>query len=406
MLSQEMLSRFDRNPTLPGEPYPVFRVVREMDPVHWCAEAKLWAITRYDDAQTVLKHPGFSRQAYLDQLEKRIGSQPIIEMQRHELVFMDNPRHEQLRRLISEFVNADSIRGLKAQMDAVVERRITPLLQRGRCDVVGDYIQRLPTGIAALWLGVPEEERERVTDWIFPLVSGRGVVRDVATVTAANGATTELRAYFGQLVEQRRLHPAADLISQLLTAQAKCPSLLTDDVLFALIVAVFAGGHTPGIALISTTLLALLRSPDQLARLQADPSLLPAAIEEGLRFNSPTQAPNPLVALEDIVIGKKTMRKGDVVTVILSAANRDPEVFHDPDRFDMGRMPNRHLAFSAGAHYCLGAMMTRLEAQSILTPFIHRFRDLRLACDDHELVWKPHDRFRTLSALPVTFQPS
>lgn len=403
-----MFSQFDQNPTLPGEPdpYPIFRAVRETDPVHWCTGANLWAITRFEDAQTVLKHPGFSRQAYLDQLETRIGFQPIIEMQRHELVFMDNPHHEQLRRLISEAVNVESLRGLKARMDDLVESNFAPLVSRGTFDVIGDFIRRLPTGIAAMWLGVPEEDRERITDWIFPLVSGRGVVRDAATTAAANRATAELRAYFGQLVEQRRLNPAEDLISHLLSAQTKAPSLLSDDDLFALIVAVFAGGHTPGIALIATTLLALLQSRDQLSRLQTDPSLLPAAIEEGLRFNSPTQAPNPLVALEAVDVGGKTIRKGDVVTVVLAAANRDPEVFPDPDRFDIYRTPNRHLAFSAGAHYCLGAMMTRMEAQCILTPLTQRLPELRLACDPRELVWTPNDRFRTLAALPIAFQPA
>ena len=406
MPTPDTFARFDLNPTLPGEPdpYSVFRAVRETDPVRWCAGAGLWAITRYDDAQTVLKHPGFSRQAYLDKLEARIGSQPIIEMQRHELVFMDNPHHEQLRRLIGEAVNVESIRGLKAQMDALVEGKIASLQVRGEFDVIGDFVQRLPTGIAALWLGVPAADRERITDWIFPLVSGRGVVRDAATTAAANRATAELRAYFGQLVAQRRQAPAGDLISRLLAAQAKDPSLLSDDDLFALIVAVFAGGHTPGIALMATTLLALLQFPDQLARLQADASLLPSAIEEGLRYNSPTQAPNPLVALEDVVIGNKTIRKGDVITVILAAANRDPAAFPNPDQFDIGRMPNRHLAFSAGAHYCLGAMMTRMEAQSILAALTQRLQGLRLACEPQELVWTPHDRFRTLAALPVAFQ--
>lgn len=401
-----MWACFDLNPTLPGEtdPYPIYRAVREADPVHWCAGAGLWAITRYDDAQTVLKHPGFSRRAYLDQLERRIGSQPILEMQRHELVFMDNPQHEQLRRLIGDAVSVETVRGLKERMNALVESKLAPLLARGAFDVIGDFVQRLPTGIAALWLGVPDEDRERITDWIFPLVSGRGVVRDAATTAAANRATTELRAYFGGLVEQRRQAPTEDLISQLLAAQTKAPTLLTDDDLFALIVAVYAGGHTPGVALIASTLLALLQFPDQLKRLQADPSMLPAAIEEGLRFNSPTQSPNPLVALEDVALGNKVLRKGDVVTVILAAANRDPDIFPDPDQFDIRRTPNRHLAFSAGAHFCLGAMMTRMEAQCILGALTQRLSGLRLACEPRELVWTPHDRFRTLAALPIAFQ--
>jgi len=179
--------------------------------------------------------------------------------------------------------------------------------------------------------------------------------------------------------------------------------LFSDDDLFGLFAAVFAAGHTPGIALLSGTLLDLLQFPDQLERLRADLSLLPLAIEEGLRYNSPTQAPNPLAALEDISIRDKTIHRGDALTVILASANRDPEVFPDPERFDVGRSPNRHLAFSAGAHYCLGAMLTRLEAQSILTALVERLAGLRLACNSSELTWIPHDRFRMLAALPIAF---
>jgi cytochrome P450 PksS len=128
------------------------------------------------------------------------------------------------------------------------------------------------------------------------------------------------------------------------------------------------------------------------------------AIEEGLRYNSPTQAPNPLAALEDISVHGKTIHKGEAVTVILASANRDPEVFPEPDRFDAGRTPNRHLAFSAGAHYCLGAMLTRLEAQSILAALVQRLPGVRLACSSSELTWIPHDRFRLLAALPIAFE--
>jgi len=147
-----------------------------------------------------------------------------------------------------------------------------------------------------------------------------------------------------------------------------------------------------------------LQSPDQLARLRADPSLLPLAIEEGLRYNSPTQAPNPLAALEDISIRGKTIHKGEALTAILASANRDPEVFPEPDRFQVGRTPNRHIAFSAGPHYCLGAMLTRLEAQSILAALV-RLPGLRLACNSSDLTWIPHDRFRVLTALPIAFEP-
>jgi cytochrome P450 len=188
--------RFDKNPTLPGvsDPYPIFHAVREADPIHWCTGANLWAVMRYDDAQTVLKHPRLSRQAYLDTLEARSGPQPITAMQRHELVFMDNPRHEKLRRLITGAINAQSVHELQAKTDALVAQKITDLLPRGKFDVLADLVHSLPTTVAAAWLGVPDEDRERVTARIFPLVSGRGVARDPKTTAAASAAAKELRA--------------------------------------------------------------------------------------------------------------------------------------------------------------------------------------------------------------------
>ena len=374
--------------------------------MHWCPGANLWAVMRYHDAETILKHPHLSRQAYLDTLEVRAGRQPITDMQRRELVFTDNPRHEKLRRLIGTAINAQSIGNLQATTDTLVEQKFAPLLARGKFDVIGDFVLTLPTSVAAAWLGVPDEERERVTAWIFPLVSGRGVARDPETTAAANKAATEMRAYFDALMKQRRAAPANDLISGLLAVQAQDPSLLSDDDIFGLIVAVFAAGHTPGIALMALTLLALLQNPDQLARLRADPSLLPLVIEEGLRYASPTQAPNPLVALEDINVGGKTIRRGQAVTVILASANRDPEIFPDPDRFDAGRTPNHHIAFSVGPHFCIGAMLTRMQAEKAIAALTQRLPDLQLACDIGDLKWIPHDRFRTLASLPVSFRPS
>jgi cytochrome P450 len=176
-------------------------------------------------------------------------------------------------------------------------------------------------------------------------------------------------------------------------------------VMFGLIVAIFGAGHAPGIALIALTLLTLLEFPDEMKRLRENPQLLPGCVEEGLRFVTPTTAPNPLAALEDIELGGKTIRKGDAVTVILAAANRDPAVFAEPERFDISRSPNRHLAFSLGEHYCLGTMLSRETAQCALGSLVMRLDDLKLGCDKSELEWVPHDRFRVLEKLPVRFRP-
>jgi len=396
-------SRFDQNPTLPGvrDPYPIYRSVREQDPVHWCMEANLWAIMRYEDAQSILKDERLSRQAYLDSLEARTGPQPIIDMQRHELVFTDNPRHGQLRHLLGEAINARLMHDLQVEIDLLVDQAIAPLLGRASFDVIGDFALPLPTRVASAWLGVPEEDRDQIASWIFPLVSGRGVARDADTTVAANDAARSMHAYFSELIRTRRATPQDDLINGLLTAQASDPSLLTDDELIGVFIAVFAAGHGPGIAMLVNTLLALFQNPDQLALLRADPGLLVSTLEEGLRYDPPTQAPNPLAAREDIEIGGKIIRKGDAVTVIIGSTNRDPEAFPDPDRLDVTRNPNRHLAFSAGAHFCLGAVLARMEIQSALGALVQRLPQLRLGCEVEALQWIPHDRFRTLAALPV-----
>lgn len=395
---------FDCNPTLPGvaDPYPMFCRVRERDPVHWCPEAGLWAITRYFDAQAVLKSEHFSRQAYLDTLEAKSGSQPIIAMQRHELVFMDNPRHGALRRLIGEAINADEVKSLRKKIDEMVMANLTPLLARGSFDVIADFAQSLPTQVASLWLGIEPEDRAQMMAWIFPLVSGRGVSRDPESTAAANRAADAMAGYFQGLIDQRRVEPRDDLTTALVRVQASAPTDLSDADVVSVLIAVFAAGHGPGIAMLANTLLALLSHADQWALLKSQPELVASAIEEGLRFDPPSQAPNPVAATTDVTIGGTTIRKGDVVSVIIAAANRDPAEFPEPDRFDITRSPNRHLAFSGGAHFCLGSMLARAEGQSALAAIIQTLPGLKLGCEISDLHYIPHDRFRTLAALPVT----
>ena len=406
MPSPEVIdAAFDRNPTLPGvaDPYPIYRRVRESDPVHWCAEAQLWAITRYADAQSILKDTRLSRQAYLDVLEARNGPSSITRMQRHEMVFMDNPRHGDLRRLIGEAINVHAEQALQPQIEQIVEILLTPLLKRGQFDIIGDFARTFPTQVASAWLGVPPQDREQVTEGIFPLVAGRGVARDPETTAKASRAADAMSAYFLDLIRQRRATPADDLITAMIKMQEPNPSLMSDEDMIGLVIAVFAAGHGPGIAMLANTLLALFQNPDQLAQLRAEPDLASSALEEGLRYDAPTQAPNPLAALEDIEIGGKTIRKGEVISVILAAANRDPAAFPDPERFNIRRSPNRHLSFSGGTHYCLGAMLARAEMSAALEALVRRFPGLTLAVPLEDLRWTPHDRFRTLAALPVSF---
>jgi pimeloyl-[acyl-carrier protein] synthase len=309
---------------------------------------------------------------------------------------------ENCAEVIHNAINAQAVRDLQALIDALVREKLAPLRSRGQFNVIADFLLTLPTSVASAWLGVPEPDRSLMSDWIFPLVSGRGVARDPETASAASRAAENLRIYFQELMDLRRRAPENDLISGLLAEQSVQPALLTDEILFSLLVAVFAGGHTPGIALVVCTFLALLEFPDQLALLRSTPDLLPAAVEEGLRYSSPTQAPNPLTAITDISIRNKTIRKGDAVTVILASANRDPDTFPNPDRFDLSRAPGLHLGFSIGPHYCLGAILARMLAESALRGLIDLAR-LELVCAPDQLTWMYHDRFRMLKSLPISF---
>ena len=287
---------FDSNPTLPGvaDPYPVYRSVRESDPVHWCTGACPWAVTRYADADAVLKDERFSRQGFLDGVEARMGHHVILEMQRHELVFTDNPRHGQLRALISEAITPQAVQALKPKIARLTNETLDSLLARGRMDVIGDFARTLPTQVAGAWLGVPAEDRAQIVEWIFPLVAGRGVAREAQTTAAANQAAEAFFGYFRQLVSRRRVSPEEDLTTALLKAQrADGKGIFSEDDLLSLIVAVFGAGHGPGIATIANTWLALLRNPSELAWLKAHPELIAKAVEEGLRYDPPTQAPNP-----------------------------------------------------------------------------------------------------------------
>ena len=203
---------------------------------------------------------------------------------------------------------------------------------------------------------------------------------------------------------RRRREPQDDLITALLRTADSNPGAMTDADLLSVIIAAFAAGHGPGIAMLANTLLALLRHGDVLAAVHAYPEWIASTLEEGLRFDPPTQAPNPLAATEDVNVGGKTIRKGQVISVIIGAANRDPAAFPDPDRFDPTRHPNRHLAFSVGEHYCLGAQLARAEGQQFLGALVGSLNELRLACDEAELRWIPHDRFRTLAKLPIAYR--
>ncbi|UBF27131.1 cytochrome P450 [Kovacikia minuta CCNUW1] len=228
-------------------------------------------------------------------------------------------------------------------------------------------------------------------------------MRTPETTAAASQAVKELETYFGELIAERRESPRSDAITSLIQVEDR-GDRLTDQEVLMFSWGLFSAGHTSVQYLIGNALLALLRHPDQLEMVRSDRTLIANAVEEALRYDPPTQALNPQVALEDVTIGAETIQAGEAISVLIGAVNRDPERFPDPDRFDITRTDHHHLSFSTGEHFCPGSFLARLQAQIALDVILQRLSNLKLATDT--LAWQKLGRFRGLASLPVTFDPA
>lgn len=403
MISKAETELFEADPTLPGvaDPYPVFHRVRAADPVHWVPAMRGWAITRYADAHAVLRNPGaFSRQAYIESLRQRFGNEPILDLQAIELAFLDAPVHTRTRTLIGNAFTPQAVANMRPQVQRIVDGMLDRVAPQGEMDVIADFGHPLPSIVIAEMMGVPEADRERLADWVRGIVVSRSVMRNPEVIEEGSRSTRAFGDYFGVMLEQRRAEPGPDLISAFIAAEDNGDRLETAQLL-SIITTLFAAGHETTKNVIGNGLLALLRNPDQLAMLCARPQLIESAIEEILRFDAPTQATSPQVAIRELEIGGRKISPGDSVTILIGACNRDPARFPQPDRFDITRTDHQHLAFSFGMHYCLGAGLARQEAQVALGTLVRRFP--RMALPDQRLEWKTMGRFRGLKALRVTF---
>jgi pimeloyl-[acyl-carrier protein] synthase len=393
------------DPALPGhpDPYPIYHQLRALKSVYWSPAMNGWVLLRYMDAVSYLSDRRFSRQAYLQTLRQRYGDSPILESQRREIVFSDPPQHRRLRRLAERASHLQNSVPFRPQIERIVNEKLARFQSRGEMDLIADLAEPLPPEILAFWLGVPLADVPSLKAWVLAIQMGRGIVRTPETTAMANQAVKELETYFGQLIAERRESPRADAITSLSQVEDQGDKL-TDQELLMFSWGLFAAGHTSVQYLIGNALLALLRHPDQLEKLRSDRSLIASAVEEALRYDPPTQALNPQVALEDVTIGDETIKKGEAVSVLIGAVNRDPERFPNPDHFDITRTDHHHLSFSSGEHFCLGSSLARLQAQITLDSILKRLSNLQLATD--KLEWQKLGRFRGLVSLPVTFDPS
>jgi cytochrome P450 len=395
-----------RDPDVLPNPYPFYAQMREADPVHWDDEANgVWVLTHHADVVGALRDPRFSAQRFTpttdwmpDELRARLG--PALTALSRQLLFIDPPDHTRLRNLANRAFVPRVVEAMRPHIREIVTGLLDEIAPHGQMDVIGEFAFPLPVTVIAEMLGVPPADRDQLGKWTHDF----GTVLDGGDLTfesilAALSGVAELMDYLRGILQEHKARPRDDLMQAFLAAEERGDTLSEDEVL-ANLVLLLAAGHGTTTHLIGNGLLALLRHPDQLALLREDPTRVPTAVVELLRYDGPVQLTSR-TATADLTIAGKHIQQGQQVVTILGAANRDPAVFPDPDLLDLTRHENHHVAFGHGIHYCLGAPLARVEAEIAFPALLERFPTLRLATKEPE--WVPSAVFRGLTALPVTW---
>lgn len=396
--------------TLTRDPYPLYKMLRSSNPVFQLpvpnhSGAGVWLLTRHRDVYAVLRDARFSaereRADVVRENRHMIPAQLLGETGAlRSMLLMDPPDHTRVRGLVNKAFTPRRVQALARRIQEIVDELLDAVDEVGEMDVIRDFAAPLPAVVIAELLGVPSADHPRFKAWSTELISvfdadqGPEVI-----VPRAQKALDRLLDYLGSIVAERRNEPADDLISAMIQAQEQRDAL-TDTELLATSNLLLIAGHETTTNLIGNGLLALLRNPSELERLRSDSELLTPAVEELLRFDSPVQA-TVRVVKEALEIAGQPLAPGALVICGIGAANRDPEVFPDPDRLDVGRADNPHLSFGLGVHFCLGAPLARLEAQLAFRALLQRHPTLRLR--DDRVEFRSHPILRGLKSLPVSW---
>jgi cytochrome P450 len=381
--------------------YAIYAQLRADDPIHRTSHG-LWVLTRYADVTAVLRDPRFGREGFERYfgLNNSVGSDAAGT--RQSMLFRDPPHHTRLRDAVSWAFTARAVEALRPHVQAHVDALLDRVASAGRMDVVAELAEPLPRTVIGELLGIPEAHRIACAAWsstIARSLDALPIPEDYPLVAEGQTARRALGTYVRLLIASRRAEPRADVLSTLVAA-ADEDGLLSDSELVAMAVLLLVAGTETTVSLIATAVWALLSHPGELARLREAPWLLPAAVEEALRWESPVQR-TWRIAAADVEVGGQRMPAGTLVVLLLGAANRDPARFADPDRFDLLRRDLGHLAFGAGVHRCLGAFLARLETQVAVSALLRRWPTLRLATD--RPAWRPTATLRGLATLSVTW---
>jgi cytochrome P450 len=390
------------HPEVRRDPYPTWRRLRESAPLVRVRLFGGWATGRYAEVERLLRDPCFSTDRSAVPVVQRMRratrrAPDLRNLFDENLLMIDGAHHARLRGLVGKAFTPRRVERLRPRIEAIVDELLDRAAASGAMDVVRDLARPLPGIVIGELLGTPADDRDRLLEWSEQLVelldplSGRDGLEPPRRATAATAG------YFRALLAERRARPRDDLLSAMLAAEEGGESL-SEGELIALCTLILAAGHETTVNLIGSAAWLLLRHPDERKRLQDDPGLLPSAVEECLRFEPPVQLTDRAV-VAPCELGGVALRPGSIVAAVIAAANRDPERFPDPDRFDVSRTGERHLSFGLGPHFCLGASLARLEAQLALEGLLRRFPDFEGRAE--AIQWRRSAVLRGPIAVPI-----
>jgi cytochrome P450 len=392
------------DPEILADPYPLYRRLRTEDPVHWDPFLHAWVATRYDDVIRILRDFSADRTPSPEQLTA-IGlanMNPVAQVMVRQMLFLDPPAHTRIRSLAAHAFTPARVEVLRAHIRTIAHRLVDAVAPAGRMDVIADLAEPLPAIVTAEMLGVPVEDHAQLKRWSQDFAEMLGNFQhNPDRITRVLRTVEDMTAYFRARIREQRAHPREGLVSALMNAEVDGDRLTEDEVIANCIVTM-VGGQETTTNLIGNGLLTLLRHPDELEALRRNLSLVPSAVEELLRYESPSQHTARL-APDDVELGGRLIRKRQAVIAVMAAGNRDPARFPDPDRLDLARPDNRHLAFGWAAHFCFGAPLARIEGQIAFEAIVRRLRGLSL--DPRPLVWRANLGLRGLTELRVSFEP-
>ncbi|SEG99563.1 hypothetical protein SAMN05444920_113159 [Nonomuraea solani] len=388
------------DPASRADPYPIYAEFRARGPV-WVEEMSTLVVTSYRDCEILLRDQRLSAERgrffQADQTDPFPADAPAS-VRRPWFLSLDPPDHTRLRRLVSSAFTARAVARMETPVARLVDDLIDRAAERETFDVVAGLAYSLPVTVICRMLGVPQADERLFHGWSAQLTRLLDGFSDPGGQNEWVGGMVEMHRYVNELVADRRKSPRGDdLISELLAAEDG-GDVLGHDELVSTIVLLLVAGHETTVNLIANGVLALLRNPGHLAALRADPGMAPAVVEETLRYDPPVHL-TARVAGEDLLVGQAKAPEGSLVILLLAAAHRDPEANQDPDRFDPSRPQVRHLGFSAGPHFCLGAPLARLEGRLALTAFARRVREPELVADPP---YREHINLRGVSELRVS----